>query len=68
VAIDPKKDGFWVANFGNHSAAFFPRNASGDAPPAHIIRNAPPGTPTVGFGNPMALAYDSKRKQILVPN
>ncbi len=68
VAIDPKNDGFWVANFGNHSAAFFPSNASGDAPPAHTIRNAPPGTPTVGFGNPMALAYDSKRKQILVPN
>jgi DNA-binding beta-propeller fold protein YncE len=68
VAIDPKKDGFWVANFGNHSAAFFPREASGNAPPARIIRNAPPGTPTVGFGNPMALAYDSKRKQILVPN
>jgi len=26
------------------------------------------GTPTPGFGNPMALAYDTKRGEILVPN
>ena len=29
---------------------------------------APPGTPSPGFGNPQAVAYDSKREQILVPN
>jgi hypothetical protein len=33
-----------------------------------VIRSAPAGTPTPGFGNPMALAYDSKRDELLVPN
>jgi len=28
----------------------------------------PAGTPTGGFGNPYAVAYDSKRDQLLVPN
>jgi hypothetical protein len=32
------------------------------------VRNAPIGTPSVGFGNPGAVAYDSKRDEILVPN
>jgi hypothetical protein len=36
--------------------------------PKRIIRNAPAGTPTVGFGNPMAVSYDTKRGEILVPN
>jgi hypothetical protein len=37
-------------------------------PPKRVVRNAPEGAPTCGFGNPMAVAYDSKRQQILVPN
>jgi len=68
VAVDPKNGEIWVANFGNHSAVAFPRAANGDVAPARIIRSAPAGTPTVGFGNPMALAYDSRRGEILVPN
>ena len=36
--------------------------------PKRLVRNALPGTPAVGFGNPGAVAYDSKRDQILVPN
>jgi len=68
VAIDAERDELWVANFGNHSAVVFPRNAEGDAAPKRVVRNAPEGSPTVGFGNPQALAYDTKRDELLVPN
>lgn len=61
-------DELWVANFGEHSALVFPRNASGNVAPKRILRNAPKGTPTTGVGNPYAVAYDSKREQLLVPN
>jgi hypothetical protein len=46
----------------------FARTANGNVVPKRIIRNAPQGTPTGGFGNPYAVAYDSKRDQLLVPN
>jgi len=68
VAIDAKNDEIWVANYGDHTAAVFPRTATGNAAPKRIVRNAPAGTPTGGFGNPYAVAYDSKRDQLLVPN
>ncbi len=67
VAFDPARNELWVANFG-HEAEVFDLNASGNAAPKRIIRNAPPGTPAAGFGNPMAIAYDSKRDVLLVPN
>jgi DNA-binding beta-propeller fold protein YncE len=68
VAIDPKNNELWVANYGDHTALVFAREATGDVAPKRIIRNAPAGTPTGGFGNPYAVAYDSKRDQLLVPN
>ena len=68
VAIDAKNDEIWVANYGDHTAAVFSRTATGNALPKRIVRNAPAGTPTGGFGNPYAVAYDSKRDQLLVPN
>lgn len=68
VFIDQKNGELWVANFGNHSATVYARMADGNVAPKRIIRNAPLGTPTVGFGNPMALAYDPARQEILVPN
>ena len=68
VAMDSKNDEIWVANFGDHTAVAFARGGDGDQTPKRIIRNAPAGTPTAGFGNPMAVAYDSKREEILVPN
>src|SRR5712692_6529427 len=68
VAIDTKNDELWVANYGDHTALVFSRTATGDAAPKRIIRNAPAGTPTGGFGNPYAVAYDSKRDELLVPN
>jgi DNA-binding beta-propeller fold protein YncE len=68
IAIDGPNQEIWVSNFGDHTALVFDRHASGDVAPKRIVRTAPPGTPTPGFGNPQALAYDSKREQILVPN
>jgi DNA-binding beta-propeller fold protein YncE len=68
VAIDAKNDEIWVSNYGEHTAAVFARTASGDVAPKRILRNAPEGAPTSGFGNPGAVAFDSKRNEILVPN
>ena len=68
VAFDVKHDEMWVANYGDHTALVFGRTVTGDAVPARVLRNAPAGSPTVGFGNPGAVAYDSKRDEILVPN
>lgn len=68
VRFDTKNDELWVANYADHTALVFPRDATGNAAPKRIIRNAPAGTPTGGFGNPYAVAYDSKREQLLVPN
>ena len=68
VAVDPQKGEIWVSNWGDHSALAFESGARGNVAPKRIIRSAPAGTPTPGFGNPMALAYDSKRDQLLVPN
>jgi DNA-binding beta-propeller fold protein YncE len=68
VSIDAKNDELWVTNYREHTALVFARTASGNVAPKRVLRNAPPGTPAVGFGNPGAVAYDSKRDQILVPN
>jgi len=68
VAIDEKRDEIWVANYGDHTAVVFDRAASGNVAPKRIIRNAPKGTPTTGFTNASAAAYDTKRDQLLVPN
>jgi len=68
VAIDTVNNELWVSNFIDHSALVFDRKANGNAAPKRIIRTAPAGTPSPGFGNPQAVAYDSKRGQILVPN
>ena len=68
VTFDVKNDELWVANYGDHTALVFARTAAGDVAPKRIVRNAPAGSPTVGFGNPGAVAYDSKRDELLVPN
>jgi DNA-binding beta-propeller fold protein YncE len=68
VSIDTKNDEIWVTNYHEHAAAVFSRTAQGNVAPKRLVRNAPAGTPAVGFGNPGAVAYDSKRDQILVPN
>ncbi|HVZ21281.1 MAG TPA: hypothetical protein VG871_09485, partial [Vicinamibacterales bacterium] len=61
-------DEIYVANFDAHTALVFPRTAAGNVAPRRIIRNAPADKPTSGFGNPYAVAYDTKRQEILVPN
>ncbi len=68
VAIDAQNDELWVTNYRDHSAVVFARTADGNVAPRRIVRNAPVGTAAVGFGNPGAVAYDSKRDDILVPN
>lgn len=68
VAIDAKNNEIWVSNYGDHSALAFTGSANGNVAPLRVIRSAPFGTPTPGFGNPMALAYDDKREELLVPN
>ena len=62
------KDEIYVANFGDHTALVFPRLAGGNVRPRRVIRNAPAGKETSGFGNPYSVAYDTKRREILVPN
>jgi hypothetical protein len=68
IAVDAGEGEIWVSNWGDHSALAFDSAARGNATPIRVIRSAPAGTPTPGFGNPMALAYDSKRDELLVPN
>jgi DNA-binding beta-propeller fold protein YncE len=62
------KEEIWVANFGDHTALVFPRLAGGNVAARRIVRNAPAGKETSGFGNPYAVAYDTKRAEVLVPN
>lgn len=68
VALDLQNGELWVANFGNHTATAYPLAAQGDVPPVRTIRKAPSGTPSLMIGNPGAVAYDTQREEILVPN
>ena len=68
VYIDPKSKELVVANMGTHMATVFPIDANGDVAPLRVIRAAPLDTPALQIGNPGAVAYDSKRDEILVPN
>ena len=68
VYVDAKNRELWVSNLGNASATAYPLTASGDVAPLRTIRSAPPGKMSLRFGKTQAVAYDSKREQILVPN
>jgi DNA-binding beta-propeller fold protein YncE len=68
VGFDHKNGELWVANYGDHTAVVFDIAATGNVEPKRIIRNAPAGTPTTGFTNASAAAYDTKRDELLVPN
>ena len=68
VGFDHKNDEIWVANYGDHTAVVFDADAAGNVAPKRTIRNAPAGTPTTGFTNASAAAYDTKRREVLVPN
>jgi 6-phosphogluconolactonase (cycloisomerase 2 family) len=68
VYVDSKNDELVVANLGNHAVVVFPRTASGNVAPIRTIRAAPVGTQALMLVNPGAVAYDSRRDQILAPN
>jgi DNA-binding beta-propeller fold protein YncE len=68
VALDRKNQELWVSNLGSSSATVYPLMANGDVAPLRIIRSAPANKKSLNFGRTAAVAYDSKREQILVPN
>ena len=68
VFVDAKNRELWVANFGGHTITVYPQDASGNVSPLRTIRSSPPDAPSLMIGNPGAVAYDSTREEILVPN
>ena len=66
VFLDTVNNEMWVASFGNHLALAYKLGASGDTAPVRIIRGSPLNTPGAMISNPFAVAYDTKRKEILV--
>lgn len=68
VFLDRKNQELWVSNLGNASATAYPLMANGNVAPIRVIRSAPDGKRSLNFGRTAAVAYDSKREQLLVPN
>jgi len=68
VFVDAKNKEVWASNLGNSSATVYPLLADGDVAPLRIIRGADENKQSLKFGKTEALAYDSKREQLLVPN
>lgn len=65
IALDEETGEVVVANYGNHTATVYPRTAEGNTAPIRTIRLAPQGTMVPIFQHLSAVAYDSKRDQIL---
>jgi 6-phosphogluconolactonase (cycloisomerase 2 family) len=68
VALDLTHREVWASNMGSSSATAYPLMANGDVAPIRQIRSAPEGKRSLNFGRTTAVAYDSTREQILVPN
>ena len=68
VFANTDKKELWVSNMGNPSATVYPLEANGNVAPLRTIRSAPAGKLSLKFGKPGAVAFDSKREEILVPN
>jgi DNA-binding beta-propeller fold protein YncE len=68
IALDLKNNEIVLASMGTHAVLFFPLTANGDVKPLRIIRGGPADELALNIGNPGAVGYDTKRKQILVPN
>jgi hypothetical protein len=68
VFVDSPNQEVWATNIGNSTATVYPLMADGDAAPLRVIRSAEEGKQSLRFGKTQALAYDSIREQILVPN
>lgn len=68
VFVDAKNKEVWASNIGNSTATVYPLMANGDVAPLRVIRSAEDGKKSLRFGKTQALAYDSIREEILVPN
>jgi hypothetical protein len=68
IFVDKQHSELWVSNLGNASATCYSLTASGDAAPLRTIRSAPADKVSLKFGRTEAIAYDSKRQELLVPN
>ena len=68
VFVDVKNKEVWASNLGNATATVYPVTAEGDVAPLRTIRGAEENKQSLKFGKTEALAYDSKREQLLVPN
>jgi DNA-binding beta-propeller fold protein YncE len=68
VFIDARHQELWVSNLGNSSATVYPLKAGGNVAPLRTIRSAPRGHQSLTFGRSAAVAYDSNREEMLVPN
>jgi DNA-binding beta-propeller fold protein YncE len=68
VFVDAKNKEVWASNLGNSTATVYPLMADGDVAPLRMIRGAEENKQSLKFGKTEALAYDSKRDQLLVPN
>jgi DNA-binding beta-propeller fold protein YncE len=68
VAVDARNNELWVVNMGNYAANVFPIAANGNVQPLRTIRGGPANRDALMIGNPGAVAYDSRRQQLLVPN
>ncbi len=68
VFVDAKNSELWVANFGGHTITVYPLAANGNVAPTRTIRSAPRDAPSLMIGNPGAVAFDSTREELLVPN
>ena len=68
VALDLKNKEVWVSNLSNSSATCYSLTANGDVAPIRTIRSAPLNRVGLNLGKTEAVAYDSKRDELLVPN
>jgi DNA-binding beta-propeller fold protein YncE len=68
VLIDTPHNELWVTSWENHMTNVFPRMAEGNTAPLRYIRSAAKDAPPATFGTPGAVAWDPKRKEILIPN
>jgi DNA-binding beta-propeller fold protein YncE len=68
IVVDTDRNELWVSNWENHLAAVFPRMAQGNVAPLRYIRAASADATPASFGRPGTVAYDPKRKQILIAN
>jgi DNA-binding beta-propeller fold protein YncE len=68
LSVDARNGELWVASMGNYTANVFPIAANGNVAPLRTIRGGPADRIGLMIGNPGAVAYDSKRQEILVPN